>query len=112
MLILVRPIVPVIGYAINYNYIASVLCINKQKPKLDCNGKCFLIKQLAKDADAEKPASRDKKSVTWEFEFTWHQKVEPLFFTFGFVFDQLNKIYRSNLHPLGWKSAVFRPPVL
>jgi hypothetical protein len=35
-------------YAINYDYISKVLCINKDKPELKCNGKCHLMKELAK----------------------------------------------------------------
>ena len=33
-------------YFINKDYIAKVLCINKDKPKMHCEGKCHLQKQL------------------------------------------------------------------
>ena len=35
-------------YYANYEYIAAVLCENKDKPYLECNGKCYLQKQLNK----------------------------------------------------------------
>ena len=35
-----------ISFKVNQNYIARVLCVNKDKPKLNCNGKCFLAKKL------------------------------------------------------------------
>lgn len=38
-------------YELNKDYVAEVLCINKDKPELECNGKCYLNKQLKK-ADA------------------------------------------------------------
>ena len=37
---------PIIEYYANYEYIANVLCENRDKPYLECNGKCYLQKQL------------------------------------------------------------------
>ena len=39
---LLKPTLPVIDYIVNYEYITKVLCINKAKPKLQCNGKVRL----------------------------------------------------------------------
>ena len=41
-----RPIMPFVEYEINKKYISEVLCENKDKPKMKCNGKCHLKKQL------------------------------------------------------------------
>ncbi|MBP8793398.1 MAG: hypothetical protein KBE41_04485 [Lutibacter sp.] len=46
LLAMVKPLVPIIEYYANYEYIATVLCENKDKPYLECNGKCYLQKQL------------------------------------------------------------------
>ncbi|MFH1319424.1 MAG: hypothetical protein ABII90_02065 [Bacteroidota bacterium] len=43
-----KPIYPFIEYAVNKDYIAKVLCINKDKPQMSCEGKCHLQKQLKK----------------------------------------------------------------
>ena len=59
-----KPVLPVIDYVVNYEYITTVLCENKDKPKLQCNGKCHLMKELAKAADTEKPISSDKKTFS------------------------------------------------
>lgn len=45
---MVRPLVPIIEYHANYDYIANVLCENRDKPYLECNGKCYLEKQIKK----------------------------------------------------------------
>ncbi len=50
---MLRPVMPLANYLINQDYIAEFLCINKDKPELECNGKCYLAKQL-KEASAEK----------------------------------------------------------
>jgi len=48
LLAMVRPLVPIMEYYANYDYIANVLCENRDKPYLECNGKCYLEKQIAK----------------------------------------------------------------
>ncbi|MBC8644541.1 hypothetical protein H9W95_12115 [Flavobacterium lindanitolerans] len=51
---------PVIEYAINYDYIATVLCINKDKPEMKCNGKCHLMKELAKSSQDDSDQPKEK----------------------------------------------------
>ena len=48
---MLRPVMPVIDYYINYDYIVAELCENKDKPVLQCNGKCHLTKELKKAND-------------------------------------------------------------
>jgi hypothetical protein len=50
---LTKPMWPVVDYVVNYDYIVNVLCENKDKPEMQCNGKCHLSKELAKEAGAE-----------------------------------------------------------
>lgn len=50
---MLRPIQPYVEYIINQDYIAEFLCINKDKPKLECNGKCQLVKELEKQQEKE-----------------------------------------------------------
>ncbi|MEN9488966.1 MAG: hypothetical protein RL494_1231 [Bacteroidota bacterium] len=63
-----KPVLPVVEYVVNYEYISKVLCVNKDKPKLQCNGKCHLMKELAKASENEKPISSDKKFSVQENE--------------------------------------------
>lgn len=43
-------------YLLKYNYYKNVLCENKDKPELKCNGTCHLAKELkATKAPAEAP---------------------------------------------------------
>lgn len=43
---MVRPVMPFLEYMANYDYIAEALCENRDRPYLECNGKCYLEKQL------------------------------------------------------------------
>jgi len=56
---LVQPVLPVLEYLINYDYIVNELCENRDKPILTCNGKCYLgdqvEKQLDRGPDQQKP---------------------------------------------------------
>lgn len=47
----------IIDFNINQDYIAEVLCINKDKPEMKCNGKCHLTKELKK---TEEPVDNPK----------------------------------------------------
>ena len=46
LLAMVRPIVPLASFVVNQDYIAEFLCINQDKPELNCNGKCYLMQKL------------------------------------------------------------------
>ncbi|WP_051473848.1 hypothetical protein [Aquimarina macrocephali] len=62
LLMLIKPLWPVGEYIMNYDYIVKNLCINKDRPRLKCDGKCYLKKQLAKESDSENNPFKDKKS--------------------------------------------------
>lgn len=51
-LTILRPVYPYIEYGLNKDYIAKVLCINKDKPTIECDGKCHLTKQLINANDS------------------------------------------------------------
>ncbi len=46
---MVRPVMPVFEYIINHDYIAEFLCVNKDKPMLNCDGKCYLAKMIQEE---------------------------------------------------------------
>ena len=53
MVAMLKPIAPFVEFAINQDYIAEFLCINKEKPEMACGGKCHLMKQLEKQEKEE-----------------------------------------------------------
>lgn len=70
----VRTLLPFVEYYANYKYIAQVLCINKDQPYKNCNGKCYLNKQLQKAQESEKQkkiaAVHQEKipMITWDYQ--------------------------------------------
>jgi hypothetical protein len=109
---LIKPVLPVLEYVVNYEYISKVLCVNKDKPKLQCNGKCHLIKELAKASDAEKPLSSDKKGNTPILDVIIFEDIN--FFAITPVFfgaKEKTSLYYSNLYTGLNSSAIFHPPI-
>jgi hypothetical protein len=52
---MLRPIHPLIDYALRYSTYANELCLNRDKPDLQCEGKCILMQRL-QQAASEMPA--------------------------------------------------------
>lgn len=57
--VIVRPLVPVIIYYANYEYISTELCENKDKPEMECNGRCYLkaLQKRIAPIEQEKPVT-------------------------------------------------------
>ncbi len=114
MMAMLRPLGPLIVYYINYDYIAEELCENRDKPILDCNGRCYLnalIKRQAPQSENEKPIStvplnmNDYPISTLDFyryissyEFNFKELISSNFYK-HFIISE-------------YSSAIFRPPQL
>jgi len=73
---MLAPVLPVFEYFINYDYIVEVLCINKDKPELECDGKCYLKDQLLGSSIVKNDTS-EKQLVDYRY------KPLPLYFHQG-----------------------------
>ncbi len=47
-------------YRINQEYIAKNLCVNRDKPMMNCNGQCFLAKKLKAAEDKEQKSNSER----------------------------------------------------
>ena len=45
-----------LDYQLRKDFIAKAFCVNKQKPKLNCNGKCYLAKRIKATEEQESKA--------------------------------------------------------
>jgi hypothetical protein len=79
--ILVVPVV-YLDFELNKEYIIQNLCENRFKPELNCNGQCYLAKQLHKVAEdkATKEAGKQEQNFKKLLEETFHHE--------AFVFSQ------------------------
>ena len=53
-----------VDFCINQDYIAEVLCINRDQPMLNCDGKCFLAEKLKEQK--QKQEEEEEKSIRVE----------------------------------------------
>jgi len=104
-----RPVMPFIEYKINKERIAKVLCVNKDKVEMQCNGKCHLKKQLRKanNESSEQPLPTPTSSKTLElttllFERTL-QCLNPIQISKTIVF------YIENYQTI-YINSIFHPP--
>ncbi|NML37091.1 hypothetical protein HHL17_07755 [Chitinophaga sp. G-6-1-13] len=51
----------VLQFRAQQSFIAQVLCENRNKPEMHCNGKCYLKKKLDRDASQDKNSNSNKE---------------------------------------------------
>lgn len=108
---LLKPLLPVADYVINYDYITKVLCENKSRPEMKCNGKCQLMKELAKASEQEKPISPSKKTQILETEVLFFQENQTLVIQQSyFLHKNIIGDHYSNLYFHMESRSVFHPP--
>ena len=77
--ILLKPIMPIFDYIFNYDYIVTELCINKDRPDLACNGKCYLMQSLARQADEEHEEKRGILANRYELPLLYFEVDKVIF---------------------------------
>lgn len=89
----------------NQKIIIEMYCENKAKPELECNGNCYLMKQLKKDE--KKPIQIKIKEIVWFF-----QTFAPLDFPiFSFSFSK-KLLWKICAKPILFHTDIFHPPSL
>lgn len=112
IVLFLKPIFPVLDYAVNYDYISKVLCINKAKPELKCNGKCHLMKELAKASEDDKTNSTEKKQSTNKLIDLFVEEQDS--FNFAFLIIEIKPVFNSkcrNLYSHLDSHSIFHPPI-
>ena len=109
LLAMVRPLVPIMEYYANYDYIANVLCENRDKPYLECNGKCYLEKQLKKTTTS----NHDHKSTIPQIDFDKYP-ISPLD-QFSYKFKDIRgfnseQFYAHKFTSKDFYNSLFKPP--
>ncbi|MHB1177100.1 MAG: hypothetical protein ACYCZO_02085 [Daejeonella sp.] len=63
------------SFDLNRNYIASTLCENKDKPMLNCKGKCYLAKKIKQAEEKERSQEKSQKNRFQEALITQKLKI-------------------------------------
>lgn len=102
----------ILSFKINQDYIAKVLCINRNKPELHCNGKCVLMQRLKASEEKERKEMpqkvKEQKEALYCLGNLICQIARPI--------DWRNKQSKIFSHQTPFTSAfikgIFRPPKL
>jgi hypothetical protein len=98
----------VLDYVWNKDYISKNLCVNRDKPKSCCHGKCYLNKKLVQeDQPQSNSGTRGPKDISELLLFADSRPVSPD--------SKLNLIsFRSGIYLAGisqnYYSSFFHPP--
>lgn len=98
-----------VHYLVNKNYYATVLCENKAKPKMHCNGKCHMMKELKEQEKKEQSPSTPVKEKQETIQFFQSSTL--------FSFNPFQEIKKQNSIYLLAKTqevtfSIFHPPTV
>lgn len=104
----------IVHYELNVQNITKTFCVNKDKPKMHCNGKCHLAKQLKKisqddtQKNPNKPANTNQLPHLELLFCKWENNLNPNFSIFKC--KQICAIYYSSSLNKGYSTPLFSPP--
>ena len=75
---IIRPVMPYIEYAINKDYIAKYLCVQRDIPDNSCDGMCYLHEQLKKNSGPIDANSENNTNNTENNRIEDHLKSEEI----------------------------------
>lgn len=102
-------IVVYFNFWLNQEYISKNLCENKDKPVMQCNGKCHLKKELEKEENRK----QDNKQQIEILLFTPSEtslEVEPV--NSIFIEKQKNNAFETQQKTNGYSVSIFHPPIV
>jgi len=109
--IALRPVMPLIDYTVNYNYITKNLCENRAKKEMNCKGKCYLAKELSKSS--QNSAKQDQLKLSVFSELFTVKDIFTVLNDFNFNLDnQKQNSFLSQFYNFSLDSRIFHPPLV
>ncbi len=94
------------SYSFNKAYISTVLCTNKDKPELHCEGKCFMDIKLKELEQKNKHDQENLKRIIETIAPIRANLLEPVFST-TFRLSAPHYLQKS---PISKGTSIFQPP--
>ncbi|MBU2950397.1 hypothetical protein KO493_06790 [Tamlana agarivorans] len=110
LFLLFKPVLPLVEYAVFYDYIKNELCENKEIVEMQCNGKCHLAKEMAKASEAPENGN-DEKQMAFETLVVFYQEITNQLITPLVIFNK-NSIFTNYNLEYSYLNldSVFHPP--
>ena len=99
-----------VGFKLNQQYIVQNLCINRFKPSLHCNGKCYFMRKLKQAEDNEK--KRAARGSLNRVEISFFQDPFSISFIEPSIIDKaaINIQTFAYAYRSQYLDTIFRPP--
>lgn len=98
-------------FQLNRDYIAKNLCVNRDKPKLNCNGQCYLAKQLKATEEKESKSTSDRLEKMPEIVLFMESEVSfELLETIAFISDRFS--FYQNSYCFHFTHFIDQPPTI
>jgi hypothetical protein len=105
-----QPFLVYAGFKINQRYIAKTLCINRSRPWMHCNGRCYFMRKL-KAAEENEKKQTEKENLS-RLEVTFFQAATR--FEFQPTYSETTAPSCFALHSVAYNNpylqSLFRPP--
>jgi hypothetical protein len=98
------------GLELNRNYIATNLCINKSRPWMHCNGKCYFMKKIQQAAENEKKQeAKDNQNCR---QVSFFQETFRLSFIEPAILETVKSTFATHTYQYSSRfiESIFRPP--
>ncbi|MHA4895584.1 hypothetical protein ACXZ1K_12595 [Pedobacter sp. PWIIR3] len=90
----------------NQKYIAATLCVNKNKPEMHCNGKCYLMKKLKQAQEKEQRQERQSQKTQLQDALI---EIPLRFNRYAFAKVKFHIPFSTGI-PKAGENSVFHPP--
>lgn len=110
MVVLSKPFIPVFFYLTNIQQITEYFCVNKDKPMLHCDGKCYLAQKMAEARAKEKSDHGSTNFVDYSIlQIDWIDCFS-LNFVCPLMVEGHNLGYLSSNYKFNFHSTTYMPP--
>lgn len=98
------------GFELNHKYIAENLCINKNRPWLHCNGKCYFMKKIHQAEENEK--KQEAKDNLSRLEVSFFQEPYQVAFIEPVILEANKSTFPRYTYQYSSRyiETIFRPP--
>lgn len=98
------------GFELNHKYIAEKLCINKDRPWLHCNGKCYFMKKIRQAEENEK--KQEAKDNLSRLEISFFQEPFRVTFIEPAILERHQSTFPRYTYSYSscYLETIFRPP--
>lgn len=98
------------GFEVNQKYIAENLCINKSRPWMHCDGKCYFMKKIKQAEENEK--KQTEKDNLDRLEISFFQEPFQLSFISPAILENNNSSFPAYTYQYSSRyiETIFRPP--